>query len=185
MTENGEKIAPPIAWDRKTGDSVTTEDIEKAKKYKTIHNTDYSIIVTAKGITKRDSNHTLIGTREGIYLVHPTIVVEIAKLIRSFIIRMAKTTISNKERASKQDKLFEWMTSVEYARTIGQIREIKSDLDDYQRKEEEYHKKLWHKRKNKIREWYKIDELNQKIIDRIVNRQTIELCEIKEMRIEQ
>jgi hypothetical protein len=58
VIENGEKIAPPIVWDRKMGDKVTNEDINKAKKYRTKHNTDFSIIVTEKGITRKDSNNT-------------------------------------------------------------------------------------------------------------------------------
>ncbi|HET7284551.1 MAG TPA: hypothetical protein VFI70_07680, partial [Nitrososphaeraceae archaeon] len=32
VTERGEKITPPIVWDRKMSDSVTTFDINKAKK---------------------------------------------------------------------------------------------------------------------------------------------------------
>jgi len=72
VTENGEKIAPPIVWDRKTSDKVTPSDICKAKQYKTTHNTDYSIIVTEKGITKKDSNNRMFGERDRIKLVHPT-----------------------------------------------------------------------------------------------------------------
>ena len=34
IVENGEKIDTRILWDRKTGESITTEDIMKAKKYK-------------------------------------------------------------------------------------------------------------------------------------------------------
>ena len=50
VTEMGERINTPIVYDRKMGDSVTKSDLVKAKNYKTIHNTDYSIIVTTKGI---------------------------------------------------------------------------------------------------------------------------------------
>ena len=119
VIENGEKIAPPIVWDRKMSDKVTHEDINKAKKYRTTHNTDFSIIVTEKGITEKDSNNTHIGTREGILLVHPKIVVEIGKLLRAFIIEMAKRTSSNKARNSKQAKLYEHLSGSEYARTLG------------------------------------------------------------------
>jgi len=122
VVENREKIAPPIVWDRKTSDKVTPLDICKAKKYKTIHNTDYSIIVTEKGITRKDSNNTSFGEREGIFLVHPTAVIEIARLFRSFIIDKAKQISSNKDRTSKQAKLYEYLKSSEYARTIETTR---------------------------------------------------------------
>jgi hypothetical protein len=125
VLENGEKLAPPIAWDKKTDkDKVSKDDIEKAKSYKIIHNTDLSIIVT-KGITEKDSNNTLIGTREGILLVHPSIVVEICKLLRSFIIEMAKHR-SNDGRASKQAKLYDHLISAEYARSIKTAKAMKA-----------------------------------------------------------
>ena len=58
VTDSGETISTPIVYDTKTADSVTPKDMEKAKKYKTIHNTDYCIIVTKKGIK---------GLRKGIF----------------------------------------------------------------------------------------------------------------------
>ena len=122
VTENGEKVAPPIAWDNKVKEKVEKDDIDKAKRYKTIHNTDYSVIVTATDIADKNSSNSLIERREGVWLVNRTIVVETAKLLRSFIIRMAKITISNKGRTSKQVKLYERMTSTEYTRTIQQRR---------------------------------------------------------------
>jgi hypothetical protein len=172
VTENGEKITPPIVWDRKTADKVTSADICKAKKYKTTHNTDYSIIVTPKGINKKDSDNTLIGTREGILLVHPTMVVEIAKLVRSFIIESTKQTSNNKGRTSKQARLYDHLKSPEYARTIETIRNANSNLDDLQRKEEDYHKTTWNNRKKLVDEWRKIGELNQQKINDIMQHPT-------------
>jgi hypothetical protein len=177
VIEKGEKLAPPIVWDRKTGDKVTSVDINKAKKYKTTHNTDFSIIVTEKGITKKDSNNTLIGMREGIYLVHPTIVVEIGKLLRTFIIEMARQTSSNKGRTSKQAKLYDYLSGSGYARTLKMMRDAKSNLDDLQRKEEDYHKTTWNTRKKSIDEWFKIGEWNQQIINDIIQDQTCERLE--------
>ena len=80
VMENDQRITPPIVWDSKLVQEVKREHIEKAKKYKTVHNTDFSIIVTARGITNKDSDNSLIGTREGVLLVHVSIVVEIAEL---------------------------------------------------------------------------------------------------------
>jgi len=174
VVENGEKIAPPIVWDRKTSDKVTPSDICKAKIYRTTHNTDYSIIVTENGITRKDSNNTSFGEREGIFLLHPTAVIEIARLFRSFIIDKAKQTSSNKDRTSKQAKLYEYLKSSEYARTIETTRNAKMKLDDLQRKEEEYHKTTWNNRKNLIDEWRIIGEKNQQKINDIMQDQTSE-----------
>ena len=93
VTESGEKVFPPIIYDVKTGDTITSADIEKAKRYKNVHNTDCSIIVTAKGIRPKDcesKNSTLIGKRGGILLLHPSIVVGIVTVMRNFILRNRK-----------------------------------------------------------------------------------------------
>lgn len=148
VKENGDKIAPPIVSDRKLLNTITSAHICQAKRYKTTRNTEYSIIVTEKGITKKDSDNSLIGNREGIWLVHPTMVVEIAKIFRNFITESAKQTGSNKDRTSK--------------------------LDDLQRNEEEYHKKTWHNRNKLIDEWRKIYEYNQQKINDIMQDTTSE-----------
>src|SRR5205807_2959351 len=104
----------------------------KAKEYKTIHNTDYSIIVTEKGITKKDSNNEMFGERDGIKLVHPIAVVDMARIFRSIIIDKAKQTSSNKDRTSKEAKLYEYLKSSEYARAVEWERKATMSLDDLQ-----------------------------------------------------
>ena len=47
------------------------------------------------------------------------------------------------------------------ARAITTISDLKSNLDDLQRKEEDYHKTTWNTRKESIDEWVKIGERNQ------------------------
>lgn len=168
VTENGKKVMPPIVWDRKTSDKVTPLDICKAKKYKTIHNTDYSIIVTEKGITKKDSNNRMFGERDGIKLVHPDAVVDMARIFRSVIIDKAKQTSSNKDRTSKEAKLYEYLKSSGYARTIEAARNAETKLDDLQRKEEKYHKDTWNERKKLMDERRNLSETNQQKINEIM-----------------
>jgi DNA repair exonuclease SbcCD ATPase subunit len=183
VLENGEKIAPPIAWDRKTGDKISKEDIRKAKEYKTVHNTDHSIIVTT-AITEDDSNNGFIGTREEILLVHPKMVLQIAKQLRGSIIKMAKLEMNNSARCLKQDRLYDFMISSEYGRIINTPKEIKSNLDDLQRKEEDYHKKTWKTRDNYIQQWFKSQQELQEKIEEIIQDQTNEQSEYTPMEQE-
>ncbi len=172
VVENREKIAPPVVWDRKTSDKVTPSDICKAKQYKTTHNTDYSVIVTESGITKKDSNNRMFGERDGIKLVHPTAVVDMARIFRSFIIDKAKQTSSNKDRTSKEAKLYEYLKSSEYATAVEWERKATLSLDDLQRKEEDYHKMTWKNRKKLVDELRKIGEQKQQKINDIIWDQT-------------
>jgi hypothetical protein len=172
VVENKEKIAPPIVWDRKTSDKVTPSHISKAKQYKITHNTDYSIIVTENGITEKDSNNRMLGERDGIKLVHPTAVVDMARIFRSVIVDKAKQTSSNKNRTSKEAKLYEYLKSSEYARAFERERNATLSLDNLQRKEEKYHKTTWDDRKNLVDELRKIGEQKQQKINDIMRSET-------------
>ena len=74
----------------KTGESITTKDIEKAKRYKEKYNTDNCILVTTKSIIAKDTkNHKVgfIGKRDGILLVHKSVAVAISEETRNCIIK--------------------------------------------------------------------------------------------------
>lgn len=160
VTETGERINTLIVYDRKMGDTVTKSDLEKAKNYKMIHNTDYSIIVTAKGIR----NGRFTEEREGILLVHPMALIDVARLFRANIIEASKQEKSNTAIDSKQAKIYNFVTSAEYNRDVRAKIGIKSDLDDIQRKEEDYHRTLWHKRKEFVDKWFELDHKNERKI---------------------
>jgi hypothetical protein len=163
VMDTRQKLAIPIVYDRKTGENITKLDITKAKNYKTIHNTDYSIIVTEKGIP----NNRLTEDREGVLLVHPRIVIDIARRIRNFLIEISKQKQSHKGRQSKQSKLYEYFTSAEYYRDIQAATEAKEKLDELQRKEEEYHKSIWNRREELVERWFEIHRKNEEIVSDI------------------
>lgn len=162
VTKRGERIGTPILYDKKTGDNVTSVDIVKAKKYKTIHNTDHCIIVT-----KDIKENRLTEQRDGILLVHPIAVVDIARQIRNSLIETARQSKNNIGRASKQAKLYEYFTSSEYARDLTSRLDTKSKIDELQRKEEDYLKTVWSKRKEFVKQWFELDRKNDLIINDI------------------
>jgi Uncharacterized protein conserved in bacteria (DUF2130) len=177
VVEHEDKIVPPIVWDRKTADKVGPKDILKAKKYKTIHNTDYSIIVTENGITPKDSNNRMFGEREGIYLVHPTAVVDMARIFRSIIIDKAKQTSSNKDRTSKEAKMYEYLKSSEYARMVEGERNVILGLDDLDRRDKDRHNETWNNRKKFMDELRKIGEQKQQKINDIMSGEAKDLTD--------
>lgn len=84
-----------IVFDNKESSSVTKTDIEKTKKYKMIHKTNYVIIVS-QNLPKKECYSNIIGEKDGILLVHPSILVEYVLQIRRFLIDLAKEKISQK-----------------------------------------------------------------------------------------
>lgn len=97
-------------------------------------------------------------------------VVDIVKRIRSFLIENSKQTKNNKGRNSKQAMLYNCLTSLEYNRDVHRRLETKSKLDELQRKEEDYHRTTWSKRKEFIERWFDVDHNNDCNIENITQK---------------
>ena len=143
----GKFLDTPIVYDNKAANTVTKKDIEKAKKYQKIHGTNYVIIVSAN-LPKTAVPNGLYGTREGILLVHPSIVTEVAKQIRSGIIEVSKLSMSKEDQKSKQAKLYQFVMSSEFSMTIEDIGGVNEKLYLLQTKEEKDHNTLWKTRRD-------------------------------------
>jgi hypothetical protein len=170
VTESGERIHTPILWDMKTGKDVKDKDIEKAKRYKEKYDTDHCIIVTSKGITARDSKSyriSIIGKRENVVLIHPKIVGLVGELTRSFIIEKTQAVNNSNGRDSKEKKLYDYITSSARFRKMREKIEKKLKLDELQRKEEAYVKKIWIERDGLIQGWYDLDKEDREMLGAI------------------
>jgi hypothetical protein len=185
-TENGEGIDTPILWDMKTGESITTVDMKKAKRYKEIYNTNYCDIVNSKSksITTKDLKNCraagLIGKREGIFLVHQSIAVDVAEETRNFIIEKTRLLKNNNGRSSKEIKLYDYITSPERFRKIQKKMENRLKLEELIRKQEDYNKKAWNEQKNLIRESFTLDTDDQKTIDEITQQFSLKEEEVED-----
>jgi hypothetical protein len=173
VTENGERIATQILWDRKTGD-ITPHDIKKAKRYKEKYNTDYCILVSSKPIAAKYSKkgtEGLIGrSDDGTMLLHKSLAVEVAEEIRNFIIKEIRQVKNNNGRTSKHSRLYDYITSPERLRKIKSTRKYKEDLKDLIRKQWEYNIDKWKKQGQLIEEWHKLGTDDQEMIDGITQQ---------------
>ncbi len=149
IRENGKSLDIPIVYDNKAAKTVTKKDIEKAKKYQKIHGTDYVIIVSAN-LPKTSVPNGHYGTRDGILLVHPSLVTEVTKQIRTAIIEISKLRLSSKDQKSKQTQLYEYIMSSEFSRIIEEFSAIYEKLYKLQSKEEKDHQTLWKSRNHEI-----------------------------------
>jgi hypothetical protein len=133
VTESGERIPTPILWDMKTGESITTKDIEKARRYKEKYNTDDCILVTATGIAAKDTKNRkagFIGKRDGILLVHKSVAVAIAEETRNCLIKNTRLMKNSNGRSSKQVELYDYITSPMRFRKIQKKIENRLKLEE-------------------------------------------------------
>jgi len=149
IRENGKSLDIPIVYDNKAAKTVTKNDIEKAKKYQKIHGTNYVIIVSAN-LPKNSVPNGWYGTRDGIILVHPSIVTEVTKQIRTAIIEISRLRLSTDDQASKQAQLYQYLTSSEFLRIMEDISAAHETLYKLQTKEEKDHQTLWKSRNHEV-----------------------------------
>ena len=149
IRENGKSFDIQIVYDNKAAKTVTKNDIEKAKKYQKIHGTNYIIIVSAN-LPKTKVPNGLFGTQDGILLVHPSLVTEVTKQIRTAIIEISKLRLSSKDQKSKQTQLYEYIMSSEFSRIAEEFSTVYEKLYKLQTKEEKDHQTLWKSRNHEI-----------------------------------
>ena len=91
------KFGMPIVYDNKAGGTYTKADIKKAAGYKRTHGTEYSLIVSANPM-KRTVPNGLLWEVDGVIVVHPSIVVEVARTIREGIVKIARMDASQHDQ---------------------------------------------------------------------------------------
>ena len=139
-------IDVPIVYDNKKASTITKNDLEKAKKYKKIHGTNYVIIVS-NNLPKNSIPNGLYGERDGIILVHPSILIEVIRQIRSGIIEISRLSKSKEDQKVKQFKLYKYVISSEFTMILENLTQINEKLYNLQNKEEKDHNLLWKNRK--------------------------------------
>jgi len=139
----------PIVYDNKSANQVSKKDIEKAQKYQKIHGTNYVLIVSAN-LPKNAAPNGMYGSKDGIILVHPSLVVEVAKQIRTAILEIARLSKSKQDRNGKESKLYEYVISQEFSLLLEKIARTNEKLFLLQSKEEKDHQVLWNTRKDLV-----------------------------------
>src|SRR5579884_3225225 len=132
---NGVTLDTPIVYDNKQAEIVTKKDIEKGQKYKEIHNTSYVFIVSTN-LPKRDVPNGLFGEREGVFLIHPSVLIEVIRTVRAAIVEIHMQTQGAKNREAK-----------EFKNTLEKLNRVYKTMAKLQDAEERAHGRLWKDRK--------------------------------------
>lgn len=138
-----------IVYDNKASAKIGKRDIDKAKRYRDVHNTEYSLIVSSS-ISEKQANNKLLGTVDGVMLVHPSIIQEVATALRRGIIAIHKASESKQVRSTKEAQLYEYVAGREFQDTVNALQACRSDLESLQTKEEKQHEAIWTARKNLV-----------------------------------
>lgn len=105
------------------------------------------MIIVSRTFPKKDVKNGYLGNIDGVHLVHPDILVDLVRTIRTMIVKMSKISESMQDQEDKQKELYKYVTSEKFCRSFEKILEVHTKLSDLQSKEEKSHKSLWSNRK--------------------------------------
>lgn len=143
---DGDTVGVPIVYDNKQAETVTKKDIEKGQKYKEIYNTSYVFIVSTN-LPKRDVPNGLFGEREGVFLIHPSVLVEVVRTVRAAMVEIYMQTQGAKNREAKESKLYDYIRGQEFRDTLERLNRVYQTMARLQDMEERAHGRLWKERR--------------------------------------
>jgi hypothetical protein len=109
-----------------------------------------------------------LAVHDGVVIVHPARVIALAHLLRRQIIQMHGLRLSNKGRAEKTERLYEFMTSDKASHLWNQIADATNELEALDRSEKITHEKIWGRRADLTRNLKEAHHSFGAAIDRII-----------------
>lgn len=130
-----------IVYESKNRKDWQNAYIDRAKQYKVMYKTS-SVILVSISFPAGEQNFCI---REGIVIVHPSIVVPIAEIIRATILKLHLANLSLQERETKIKEVYEYISGEHFKVQIDGIVTNIADLQKVQQKEKEEHDRVWSK----------------------------------------
>jgi len=113
--------------------------VDRAKEYKTVYKTS-SVILVSISFPSGEQNFCI---KEGIVIVHPSIVVPIAEIIRGTLLKLHLSNLSQQEIETKMKEVYDYIAGDYFKVQIDGIVQNISDLQRIQQKEKEEHDRVW------------------------------------------
>ena len=148
---HGKALDIRICYDNKQNITVTKTHVDKAKMYQNTYDTEYVLIVSSI-LPKTDIPNSLVGTKDGILLVHPKIIVEVSKLLREHLIAIYTRNSTEVNRDTKEGELYNFVTSHKFAMQLSVISNCYYKLDKLLNTEMTSHTRNWKQRKKVLDE---------------------------------
>ena len=86
------------------------------------------VLIVGNNLPKASVPNGLLDEKDGIILVHPSIVVEVSKRIREGMIEISKFSLGKEDRQEKQDKLYEYIMSQEFSLILKSLSDLNEKL---------------------------------------------------------
>jgi hypothetical protein len=140
---NGESAeAGRIIYESKDTQDWSERFIAQAKEDYELYQTRHAIVVSR--VLPKDEKGFCV--RDGVPVVHPANAVDLARLIRGFVVDVRRAGLSREDVDHKTEELYAYISGSEFQRRISGIVDKSGKLRDLLRKERQNHARIWTKR---------------------------------------
>lgn len=122
--------------------------VAQAKRSAKTHGTPY--VVLASRAFPRGRREVLV--QEGVIIVHPNHVVQMAHVVRSMVVGIHQAQLSGEGRARKTAAILRYLSSAAFRQTFGLVSEHTRKLRELLEDEREAHRRVWAKREQAYQE---------------------------------
>ena len=136
-----------IVIDSKNRQSWQDNYVTKLKDDKIEAKADYAILATT--VFPKGAREFL--AKDHVILVNPGRVVEIVRVLRQVLIRLNTAKLSNQQRAEKQTRLYEYISSEAYRQKFAETGALAKGLLELDVEEKGQHERMWKKRGASLR----------------------------------
>ncbi len=153
-----------IVYDSKNRNAWRNDFVTKLRDDQLIAKADHAILSSHVFPAGAHQLHL----QDGVIVTNPARVVALAQLLRNHIVQMHTLRISQQERASKTEDLYQFITSDRCKMLLDQIESHTSDMLELDVKEQTAHKTTWARRGQLIRDVQKRRDALSFEIERII-----------------
>ena len=139
-------VAGSVVYDLKNTKTFQSKWVPKLKHDQIAANCDHAVLVT----TAFKSGHQHLMFTEGVLIVSPARVIEIAKWLRAQVIRTHSLRLSGEDKNSKSQRLYEFMCSDKVADRWDRMAQTITRMRDALRSERIGHERSWNDRADQI-----------------------------------
>lgn len=139
-------VAGTILWECKRTKNFSEAWLPKLRNDQRAASAEIAILVSQ--VLPDNMEH--FGERDGIWVIHPRLIVPVAMILRNTLLQVSLARITKEGQQTKEKMLYEYLTGARFKQRVEAIVEAFMSMQDDLRKEQRVIAKQWEKRSEQI-----------------------------------
>lgn len=139
-------VAGTILWECKRTKNFSEAWLPKLRDDQRAASAEIAILVSQ--VLPDNMGH--FGERDGIWVIHPDLIIPVAMILRNTLLQISLARISKEGQQTKEEMLYEYLTGARFKQRVEAIVETFMSMQDDLKKEQRVIAKQWAKRSEQI-----------------------------------